>query len=83
MERKRLDYLDIARGIGIFLVVLGHSITVGMARNQRRLKRCVFIFILSICRFFLSYRAFFLKRTRKNMPFLLLCPIADTKPRCS
>lgn len=24
MQQKRLDYLDMAKGIGIFLVILGH-----------------------------------------------------------
>ena len=27
MEKKRLEYIDIARGIGIVLVVLGHCLS--------------------------------------------------------
>ena len=74
MERKRLDYLDIARGIGIFLVVLGHSITVGMARNQRRLKRCVFIFILSICRFFFIISGILFEKNKEK--YALSSPVS-------
>lgn len=35
MQNVRLKYLDIARGIGIFLVVLGHSIVTPLRSEQR------------------------------------------------
>ena len=66
VERKRLDYLDIARGIGIFLVVLGHSITVGMAEKSEALGALrLYIYIIHMPLFFIISGILFEKNKEK------------------
>ena len=58
---QRLDWLDMAKGIGMILVVYGHSY--GPSNY--------YVYLIYICRFFLFFPAFFLTASRNSEPIYI------------
>lgn len=71
MNTKRLDWIDIAKGIGIILVVLGHTL-VPQVRETGFAGFYGYLYIIFICRYSSFYRGICLKkdflttRTKEN-----------------
>ena len=60
MNTKRLDWIDIAKGIGIILVVLGHTLVPQV--RETGFAGFLWIFIIFICRYSSFYRGICLKK---------------------
>ena len=46
-EKGRIEYIDIAKGIGIILMVMGHSLNM-----ESKLRTFIYLFIYFICHYF-------------------------------
>ena len=82
VDRQRLTWLDIARGIGIILVVLGHSVTTVIRENSAaamQIYNAVYFFHMPLL-FFISGTAFELKAD-KYRKTKVLSYIADKAKR--